>query len=231
MSSRSACTLLLILLCGQLHGQDWEAFAAASDRSFDPVILQTMAAGDLEVNIALCRGLARRDDEDIRTIVSSLAAAQSARTSLSTELLLRYLLQGVLLYRPGSEELQKWAAVNADVLDMLLDDVRRWKSPQLKGALLSFAVIAPGSPKMRPIADVGAAVVDELQASRGLIPSEDSALVLDFLRAAGLASRSELLPYCTAIARLSRDKVLVDAARATAAALVAVPAAGRPPSS
>jgi hypothetical protein len=177
-----------------------------------------MAAGALETNIALCKGIARRKDADVHSIIDSLASAHADRTALNTELLLRYLLQGVLQAHAGAAELQSWAAANAESLEMLLFRISDWKSAQLKGALLSFAVITPRPQGMLAIADVGAALVHELETSNGLIPSEDSALVLDFLKAVRGAALTDVLPYCTAIARLSRDKVLVDAARATAAA-------------
>ena len=219
MSSRTACSLLLILLAARLCAQDWEGFAASSDRSADPVILQTMAAGDLETNIALCRGIARRSDPDVGSIIESLAAGHAARTAVSTELLLRYLLKGVLDANPTEASLRSWASTNAVPLDMLLFRITECKSPQLRGVLLAFAVIAPGTQGMHAVMDVGASVVRELEASDGLIPSEDAALVLDFLNAARRAARSDFLPYCTAIARLSRDKVIVDAARSAASAL------------
>jgi hypothetical protein len=219
MSSRSACTILLIILCGPLYGQDWEGFAAASNRSADPVILQTMAVGSLEVNIALCRGIARRKDADVHSIIGYLVAGYAARTTVSSELLLRYLLQGVLEANTADAALQSWGATNSDSLDALFSRMPQWKSPQLKGVLLDFAVIAPGPQGMDAIMEVGAAVVDELAASKGLIPSEDAALALDFLDAARRSARTEFLPYCTDIARLSRDKVIVAAARSAAAAL------------
>jgi hypothetical protein len=108
-------------------------------------------------------------------------------------------------------------------VDSLLARISQWKNPQLKGALLSFAVIAPGSQGMHAIMDTGAAVVQELESSDGLIPSEDAALALDFLSAARRTGRSDFFSYCAAIARLSRDKVLVDAARAAAAELARAP--------
>jgi hypothetical protein len=221
MSSRGVCVILFVLLAGALFGQDWEGFAASSDRSADTIILQTMATGDLETNIALCKGLARRSDQDVSTIIDFLASGHAARTLTKTELLLRYLLQGVLDANPQEPSLRSWSATNASVVDTLLGRMSQWKSPQLKGALLSFAVIAPRSQGMHAIMDTGASVVRELESSDGLVPSEDAALVLDFLQAARRTARSDFFPYCAAIARLSRDKVIVDAARSAAAGLAA----------
>src|SRR5208337_1341926 len=142
-----------------------------------------------------------------------------SRTALHTELLLRYLLEGARSANPQDASLLKWAVTNASALDALLFKITEWKSPQLEGVLLSFAVIAPGPQGMHAIMDVGASLVRELESSQGLIPSEDAALVLDFLDAARKAGRSDFFPSCAAIARLSRDKVIVDAARSAAAAL------------
>jgi hypothetical protein len=219
MSSRSACAILLIVLCAPLYGQDWEGFAAASDRSADPVLLQTMAVSPFEVNVALCRGIARRSDPDAHSIIGYLVAGYAARSTVSSELLLRFLLQGVLDANRSDAARRRWAAANTDSLDGLFSNMSQWKSAQLKGALLEFAVIAPGPTGLHAVADVGAAVVGELEASTGLIPSEDSALALDFLKAARRSARPEFFSYCTDIARLSRDKVIVMAARSAAAAL------------
>ncbi len=199
--------------------QDWESFAASSDRSADPVILQTMAAGDLETDIALCKGIGRRSDSDLGSILESFAAGHSARTAVRTELLLRYLLAGVIAAHPEEPSLLSWAKTNASALDVLLLNITDWRNPQLKGVLLTFAVIVPGRQGMHAIMDVGTSLVRELESSEGLIPSEEAALALDFLDAARKADRADFFPSCAAIARLSRDKVLVDAARSAASAL------------
>ncbi|MGA2642001.1 MAG: hypothetical protein ABSG21_13995 [Spirochaetia bacterium] len=219
MSSRGVSTLLLLLIACHVSAQDWESFAASSDRSADSIILQTMSAGDLETNIAICKGLARRGDSDVSSILESLAAGHSARTAVSTELLLRYLLQGVLDAHPQEASLQDWAMTNDAALDMLLFRITEWRSPQLQGVLLAFAVIAQGRQGRHAIMDVGASLVSELQASAGLIPSEDAALALSFLNAARRAMRSDFFAYCAEIARLSRDEVIVRAARSAASAL------------
>jgi hypothetical protein len=224
MSSMKACALLVVLLARPLFGQDWEAFAASSTRASDSLILQVMAAGALEEKIALCRGLARRADQDLHSIIESLAAAHVASTSVTTEVLLRYLLEGVRDAHPQEKSLRDWYAANSSAVDLLLVRMPQWKSQQLKGDLLAFAVIAPGPQGLPAITDVGVSVVEELAASAdGLVPSEDGALALNFLAAARQTARSDYFSYCADIARLSRDKVIVDAARAAAAALARAP--------
>jgi hypothetical protein len=219
-----ACTLLLVLLARPLFGQDWEAFAASSSRTSDSLILQVMAASALEEKIALCRGLARRADQDIHAIIESLAAEHVESTSVTTEVLLRYLLKGVRDTHPQESSLRDWYTTNASAVDLLLGRMRQWKSQQLKGDLLAFAVIAPGPQGLSAITEVGVSVVEELAASAdGLVPSEDGGLALDFLTAARQTARSDYFPYCADIARLSRDKVIHDAAKAAAAALAHAP--------
>jgi hypothetical protein len=223
MSSRGIFVLFLILMASRVAAQDWESFAASSNRSADPLILQAMAEGDLETNIALCKGLARRSDGDVRSILETLAAGHAAKTALTTELLLRYLLQGVLDANPQEASLRSWVHINADSIDGLLMRIAEWRNPQLKGALLVFACIDSTPQSMRAIMEVGASVVHELQASDGLIPSQEAALILDFLNATKRDPRFDFFEYCSAIARLSRDKVIVDAARSAAATLASAP--------
>jgi hypothetical protein len=223
MSSRAACSLILLLLAVPLFAQDWEAFAASSDRSADQVILQIMAAGDLETSIALCRGIARRADMDAGSIIGALLAGHSSRTERDTELLVRWLLQSVLVARTDGAALSAWVSTNESSLNALFSRTVRWKSAQLKGVLLRFAVIAPSPEGTRAVMDVGDSVVKELERSEGLIPSEDGALCLDFLSAAQALGRKDFFDSCAAIARLSRDAVLVTAARAAARGLASAP--------
>ena len=220
MSSRAVCAFLLVLLAGPLFAQDWERFAAGSDRSEDGFILQTMTDGDLETGIALCRGLGRRKDLDVQAVIDFLVTQHTPGSEVKSELLLRWLITSVREAHRQEEALRAWTASNAQSLDMLLAHISVWKSAQLKGALLGLAVIAPGTRGANAIMDVGQEVVQELEdSSDGLIPSQDSALALDFLAAARRASSSDFFPLCVSIARLSREKVLVDAARSAARAL------------
>jgi len=227
MSSRAAFALatlaLFVGLAVPLRAQDWESFAASSKQAMDPLILQIMAKSNLEDNIALCRGLGRRADADVHVFIDSLAAGHASRTALGTEVLLRWLMSSVLDANPQEQSLRRWEAANASSVDMLLDRIDQWGNPQLRGALLTLAVIANSPQGMHAIMAVGVGVVRELERSDGLIPSLDAALALDFLSAARRAARSDFLPCCTAIARLSRDAVLVRAARSAAKDLATAP--------
>ena len=227
MSSRTAfaCTLLALfaLAAAPLQAQDWESFAASSDRSMDPILLHVMAGSDLEENIGICKGLGRRPDPDISVFIDSLAAGHVSKTATGTEVLLRWMLTAVLDAHTGEDSLRAWRDANARSVDMLLEKIDQWEEPQLKGLLLRLALIANTPQGLRAIMDVGTGVVRELEHSDGLIRSGDAALALDFLSASRKAARSDFFPYCVQIARLSRDAHLVKAARAAAAALALTP--------
>jgi hypothetical protein len=227
MSSRTAFAAALLaffaLAAAPLQAQDWESFAASSNRSLDPILLRIMAESDLEENVGICKGLGRRPDLDVSVFIDSLAAGHVSKTAPGTEVLLRRLLTTVLDAHPREDSLRAWRDANAGSVDMLLEKIDQWEEPQLKGLLLRFALIATPSQGMRAIMDVGTGVVRELERSDGLIRSEDAALALDFLSASQKVARSDFFPYCVQIARLSRDAVLVKAARRAAAALAPAP--------
>ncbi len=219
MSSRSASALLLLLCAAALWGQDWEGFAAASDRSKDPVILQALAGEDLETRLAICRGLGRRPDASVGALVRPLLEASTPRGSDRTELLLRVLLQSAADSHSREEDLRDWASANESILDDVLAHISCWKSPQLQSILLRFAAVRADAQAIRAIMEVGASLVNRLQAVRGLISPEEAALALDYLSAVRRIPRDDFLEQCAAISRLSRDKAVVDAARAAAGML------------
>jgi hypothetical protein len=72
-----------------------------------------------------------------------------------------------------------------------------------------------------PLMAVASRLVAELREDRGVIVSQDIALALDFLLAAEKTPGRDFLETCIAIARLSREKVLVDRARAVVKVILA----------
>jgi hypothetical protein len=212
-----AFAIAFILAVRALPAQDWEGVAAGSDRSMDAFIVQSIAEGDLETGIALCKGLGRRKDMDVQPIMDFLVTRRTPGSDARAEVMLRWLVASAKAAHPDTESLRAWTAANSRSVDMLLERISLWKSAQLKGALLAFALIAPQDRGARAIMDIGHDVVRELLDSPdGLIPSQDTALALDFLNAARQSARTELFSVCVDIARLSREKVLVDAARSAA---------------
>jgi len=210
------------MTAGALLAQDWEGVAARSGRSMDDFIVQSIADGDLGTGIALCKGLGRRQDLDVQAVIDAIVARRTPGSEVKSEVMLRWLVTSAREAHPQAESLRAWAAANSRSVDMLLGRISLWKSAQLKGALLELAVIAPEDRGARAIMDVGQDVVRELEDSPdGLIPSQDTALALDFLAAARRSARADFFPVCVQVARLSRENVLVDAARSAAQELAA----------
>ncbi len=225
MSSRALFLAVLAVTAWPLGAQDWQAYAARSDRSMDPFLIQNLAAADLETGIAICRGLGRRPDLDVQAEIDFLLSQRTpARSAADTEVMLRWLVASATEAHPRQEELAAWVAANAPQVDRLLESMPRWKDAQLEGALLALAVIAPGTSGTAAIMEVAREVIRRLKDSPdGTISPQDTALALDVVNAARQAGKRVFFEPCVQIARLSRDKTLVDAARAAARELSTAP--------
>jgi hypothetical protein len=211
MSSRAVLCLALLQITASLHGADWASFAATSDQSEDSVLIQAMADGDLETRLAICGSLAKREDPYLEGILSWLADTRGVFDGPQRELLLRVVLQGFDATR---------IAANRVALASLLDRIDQWKDPQLTGALILLAPRTDLVGAHAAIMLIGDRLVSELRESAGVLPSQETALGLDFLAAAEAVGSADFLPACAQMARLAREKALVDRARAVAAALL-----------
>jgi hypothetical protein len=223
MSSRTAFAILpalvFVLVAGSLSAQDWESFAAGSSRSEDSLILQNLKSADLDTAIAICRGLGRRQDRNVEAAIDYLAENDTPGTAARTELLLRWILASARQAHPGEQDLTAWIGDNAASIDTLMDRMPRWKSPMLKGELIALAVIASRPSSLPALMEAGDGIVKQLSATGGFLSGEDTSLATAFLSAAEHTAAADFLPACADIARLSRDKTLVDAARRAAAAI------------
>jgi hypothetical protein len=212
MSSRAVLCLALLQITASLHGADWASIAATSDRSEDSMLLQAMADGDLETRLAICGSLTKREDPYLEGILSWLADTRGVFDGPQRELLLRVVLRGFDAAR---------VAANSQALASLLGRVDEWKDPQLTGTLIVLAPRMGSASPHAAIMRIGDRLVSELLESGGVLPSQETALGLDFLAAAEAVGSADFLPACAQIARLAREKALVDRARAVAAALLA----------
>jgi hypothetical protein len=235
MSSREACVpaklwlrrqslgVLFMLLPVLLPALDWEALAEGSSSAQDTVLLSAMAEGDLETGLSICRGVSRRTDPSMTGIIMAIAAAHVGTNSWRSELLLRTLLQPIADVQSGIDFRRARIAANADALDDLFTRVGDWKDAQLAGALARIAPLAATFEALRAVARIGARIVDGLAKGNGLLPSQEEALALDYLDSATALGRQELAEQCAEIARLSREPILMKAARSTARILLSLP--------
>ncbi len=208
----------MLISGGAVSAQDWEGFAASSDRTQDAFLIQTLKTGDLDTDLALCRGLGMRKDQDVQSIFSYLTAAYAAGAGARTELLLRWLIASARSSHPAEQDLRAWINDNSAAVDSLLADMSRWRAPMLKVELIALAVIARGPISQRAVMEAGSGIVESLRSSGGLLSGEDTALAVAFLDAAQRLRSPDFLQACADTARLSRDKTVVHAARAAAAA-------------
>jgi hypothetical protein len=199
---------------------DWAAFAAASDPSLDPALLEAMRTGDLETRLAICSGLPRRPDPDLSAFIRTLSAEHAGPSDWRTEQYLRLLLAGLL------EVADQGAAAarldrNGAALDELLAGISDWGDPQLVGLLVRVAALRPSAVGIRAVIDAGGRVRARLAATGGPLLPRERSLALDVAAAARSLGDALLLGVCSDIARLSSDAEVIGAARAAARALAA----------
>ncbi len=156
-------------------------------------------------------------------IIQVLESAHTGSGSWRSELLLRVLLQPLGDAGSADDFRRARAASNADALGALFGRMSEWRDAQLAGVLVRIAPLAASPEALLAVARVGSRIETELENGNGLIPSQETALALDFLGSAAAMGLQELAEQCTAIARLSREPVLVSTARAAARSLLALP--------
>ncbi len=213
-----ACALLAAA-SALASAQDWGSFAAASGRADDPAILQALAEGDLSERTAICRGIGERNDPYAADIIGWLLGRNVGAEKAQVEILLRVLLQGLFDPARGPERLRSAAAENAGALGSMISRIDRWTDPQLKSPLVRVLPSLPAGDALPALLVVGSGLVDLLRSGEGLLSPGHTGLALDYLSAVESTKCTDALEQCAAIARLSRDKVLVERARAVAKGL------------
>jgi hypothetical protein len=222
-SGRSIASLLFMLLPIALPALDWESFAESSSSVQDTVLLSAMGEGDLETALEICRGVSRRADPSMAAIIEALADSHTGSAFWRNELLIRTLLQPVAAAETEAEFRKARASANAGILDDLFARIGDWSDPQLAGVLVRIAPLSASPQALQAVAYIGTRIVHWLQNGKGLIPSQEAGLALDYLDSAIALGRGELGAQCAEIARLSRDAVIVKAARTAAMTLLTLP--------
>jgi hypothetical protein len=221
MSSRAAICTLLIFATVAASAADWGTLAADSDRTLDSALLSALQEGDLETKVLICTGVGKRADPFAGHVLTALMESKAVKGSDTIELLLRMLLLGLFDPSKGEKWISDRVSANRDELDSMAARMEQWRDPQLAGAMVRI-IPSLNSPRALPaLAQVGSRVVRTLETGAGIMLSQDLALALDFLTAVEATGRAEYLEQCTAIARLSREKLVVDRAREVARKIAA----------
>jgi hypothetical protein len=221
MSSRAVISVVLILVSLGASAADWGTLAADSDRTLDPALLSAMQDEDLDTKLSICAGVGNRADPFAGNIIAALMAGNSRKTRDTVELLLRTLLQGLFEPSRGESWISQRIEANRNELDSMAGEMAEWRDPQLVGALVRILPLLNTPRALPALAQAGSRVVRALERGSGAIHPQELALVLDFLSAVERTHRSDFLAQCTDIARLSREKLIVDRARAVAREIAA----------
>jgi hypothetical protein len=208
-----------MLIAAVAIAADWGTLAAGSDRTLDTALVSALNTEDFGTAIMICEGIGRRGEPYAGNVIASLAAGNPGRTDSQRELLLRILLEKLFDPARGEPAIQARIAANSEELDSLVGRIAQWKDPQLVGVLVRVLPSLPGKTALPALAEVGLRAVNELRQGMGLVSPQEGALLLDFLSSVERISSDDFLEQCTAIARLSRDKVIVDRARAIVGAI------------
>ena len=221
MSSRVAISTLLIFAAFAVSAADWGTLAADSDRRLDSALLSALQNEDFDTKVLICTGIGKRADPFAGDIIAALLESSAGKTSDTIELLLRMLLQGLFDPSKGENWISERIAANRDELDSMAGRMTQWKDPQLAGALVRIfpSLNTPGA--LPALAQVGSRVVRTLENGKGVLLAQDFALAQEFLTAVETTRRTDFLEQCTAIARLSREKLVVDRARDVAREIAA----------
>jgi hypothetical protein len=214
----AACALLLCVVAAS-RASEWGPFVEASDRSLDPAIIEAFQAGDFDTQIEICAAMGKRSDPLAAGLLAALLAGFSRQDAYRSEHLLRVLLESLFDPRHGEAGLRERFEANRGEL---LAAQSRWGSfadAQLKGALLRILPFLESSFSLPLLMAAGKSLVESLEASDGLLPPDMTGLVLDFLGTAQRISTPDFLDPCLEMARLSREKVVIDKARLVVAGI------------
>ncbi len=227
MSSRTATSLVLLgclLLTGgvcQAAALDWEAFAAASGSSQDPVLMEAMAARDLDTDIAICKGVARRA-APVGGFLEALAAGHHGADAARTELLLRVLLDPLVPADMSDSEVASRLGPNMASVEALMGRIAEWRDPQLVAVLVRLCRFADPKVGLPTLMLVGTRIARDLRKERGQLTPQEVGLGLAFCDAAQRTGNMDFLQPCQQIVDLSQDAALVERAR-TASKVLAGP--------
>jgi hypothetical protein len=214
-AARVALVPLLILVAHLAPCEDWVAFAVQSNRGDDPLLIETMASVDFDTRLQICRGIGERADPFADDIIDSFFARYSTRENYRDSLLLRELLSGLFDPARGEADLHARVRANESSLAAMAGRLGECQDAQLAGALVRVLPMMSRGTALPALMDVGARLIGALRRGKGMVPSQQSALALDYLSAAASLKSPDSLGQCIEISQLSREKVVVDKARMT----------------
>jgi hypothetical protein len=208
--------VLLAFLAASPAGALWREFALASDRSDDPVILVVLEDATLDERLEIMRAVGEREDPFIGAYLDDFLLRHASRPAES-EHLMRVLLESAFPRSRALERLADRVASNQAGLLAAVSRLATFADPQLCGAFVRLIPLLPsGRSDLLGTVD---RLVDRLAQGDGFLDPRDDGLLLDALEAMGRTGSPDFLEPALAVARLSREKTVVELARAVARVL------------
>jgi hypothetical protein len=230
MSSRALFfTLLMLLLVPPARSVafDWGDFTARSDRGDDSFLVSALEEGDFETRLAICESIGSRSEPDAQAILSWILAGYSKGKVHQAELLLRVAL--VSLFERPSDGPARAARItaNAGVLSEIAQAIGTLTDPQLRGTIVRLLPLLDKNVGLKALMETGTGIVQTLKQTGGRLSPQETSLALDYLQGVKAMGTADFFDPCLEMARLSRDKSLVTAARGAASAVSSAPESPR----
>jgi hypothetical protein len=210
---RPSCCLLLLALVASRAGAFWHEFALASDRTDDPLILEILVNATLDERLDLMEGLGERADPFIGAYIDDSLVRLASRPA-EAEHLLRVLLETAFPRDAVPDRLAARVEPNRTALLAAVARLPTFADPQLCAVIVRLIPLLPGG-RAELLAIVGR-LSDRLAHGDGYLDPREDGLLLDALSAMGDIGSPDFLEASLAVARLSREKTVVDRARAVA---------------
>ncbi len=214
--SRLFLALLVLFAVARPAAALWREFALASDRRLDDVILEALEGATFDEKLEILSAVGQRDDPYIGAYLDAFLLDQSSRPTES-EHLLRILLDIAFPRTAPLERLAGRVAANETALLAAAARLSSFSDPQLCAAIVRVIPLLPGGRgDLLALVD---RIVDRLELRAGLLDPRENGLLLDTLAAIRAIGSPDFLDPVLAVARLSREGVVVERARATALVL------------
>lgn len=208
--------LLALLAAATPAGALWREFALASDRSYDTIILEMLEGTTLDERLEILSAVGEREDPFIGAYLDDFLLRHTSRPAES-EHLMRVLLESAFPRSSALEQLAGRVAPNQAGLLAAASRLATFADPQLCAAIVRLIPLLPGG--LSDLLGTVDRLVDRLAEGDGFLDPRDDGLLLDALEAMGRTGSHDFLEPALSVAHLSREKVVVERARAVAWAL------------
>jgi hypothetical protein len=197
-------------------GALWREFALGSDRSDDPVILDVLRDASLDERLEILEAVGARADPFLGAYLEDFLVRHTSRPSES-EHLMRVLLDAAFPRSADLSLLSVRVAANQGALLAASARLPTFTDSQLCAAIVRIIPLLPGG--RGDLLGAADRLAERLAERDGLLDPRENALLLDVLEAMGRVGSPDFLEPALAIARLSREKIVVERARKVARAL------------